>query len=355
MRDAGEEELRRRQAHRLAGAHQLGLHAALQLARADANEGDAVAVVGVHVGLDLEDEGGHLVLGRLDRAGVGLLGARRRSEGAERLDQVAHAEIAQRRAEIDRRQMALAEGVDVERPAGLARQLQLLDEGVALVLRQQAGDAVGIGAVDRGAFLFLVALAHGILGQMIGAGKGLAPADRPGDRRGVERQLLLDLVEDLERIAAFAVHLVDEGDDRDVAQAADLEQLQRARLDALGGVDDHDRGIDRRQRAVGVVGEILVAGRVEQVEDVVAILEGHHRGDDRNAALALDLHPVGARLDAVLLGLDLAGKLDGAAEQQQLFGQRRLAGVRVRDDREGAAARDTAFSMSSANLWNPMW
>ena len=65
---AGEEELRRRQAHRLAGAHQLGLHAALQLARADAHEGDAVAVVGVHVGLDLEDEGAHLRLGRLDHA-----------------------------------------------------------------------------------------------------------------------------------------------------------------------------------------------------------------------------------------------------------------------------------------------
>ena len=145
---AGEEELRRRQAHRLAGAHQLGLHAALQLARADAHEGDAVAVVGVHVGLDLEDEGGHLLLGRLDRAGVGLLVARRRPEGAERLDQVAHAEIAQRRAEKDRRQMAFAERLQVERPAGLARQLQFLDEGVALVVGQQAGDAVGIRAVD---------------------------------------------------------------------------------------------------------------------------------------------------------------------------------------------------------------
>jgi hypothetical protein len=40
------------------------------------------------------------------------------------------------------------------------------------------------------------------------------------------------------------------------------------------------------------------------------------------------------------LGLHLAGELDRAAEQQQLFGQRRLAGVRVRDDREGAALGD---------------
>jgi hypothetical protein len=62
--------------------------------------------------------------------------------------------------------------------------------------------------------------------------------------------------------------------------------------------------------------EVLVARRVEQVEDVAVIFEGHHRGDHRDAALALDLHPVGAGLDPVLLGLDLAGQLDRAAEQQ---------------------------------------
>ena len=97
-------------------------------------------------------------------------------------------------------------------------------------------------------------------------------------------------------------------------QPANFEQLERARLDALGGINYHDRGVNRRQRAVGVVGEILVARRVEQVEDVVAVFERHHRCDDGDAAIALDLHPVGARLDAVLLGLDLTGELNGAAE-----------------------------------------
>jgi len=95
-----------------------------------------------------------------------------------------------------------------------------------------------------------------------------------------------------------------------------------------------------RERAVGVLREVLVARRVEQVEDAAAVLEGHHRGDDRDAALALDVHPVRAGLGAVVLGLDLAGELDGAAEQQQLLGQRRLAGVRVGDDGEGAPPRD---------------
>ena len=43
----------------LAGAHVLHLHAPRELARADAHEGDAVAMVGIHVRLDLEDDAGH--------------------------------------------------------------------------------------------------------------------------------------------------------------------------------------------------------------------------------------------------------------------------------------------------------
>ena len=38
------------------------LHAALEVARADAHEGHAVAMVGIHVGLYLEDEAGNLFL-----------------------------------------------------------------------------------------------------------------------------------------------------------------------------------------------------------------------------------------------------------------------------------------------------
>ena len=101
-----------------------------------------------------------------------------------------------------------------------------------------------------------------------------------------------------------------------------------------GRVDDHDGGVDGGQRAVGVLGEVLMAGRIEQVEDRAGMLERHHRGDDRDAAFALHLHPVGPGLATARLGADLAGKLDGAAEEQQLFGQRGLAGVRMRDDRE---------------------
>ncbi len=119
--------------------------------------------------------------------------------------------------------MALAKGLHVEGAAGFPRQFKFLDEGLALIVRQEPGDTVGIRPVDRRALLFGIAPAHRVLGEVVGAGKRLAAPDRPGDRRRVQRQLLLDLVEDFERIARLAIHLVDEGDDGDVAQPADLE------------------------------------------------------------------------------------------------------------------------------------
>ena len=50
-------------------------------------------------------------------------------------------------------------------------------------------------------------------------------------------------------------------------------------------------------------------------------------------------HPVGGRVARGLAALDGAGQLDRAAEQQQLLGERGLAGVGVRNDGEGAATR----------------
>jgi hypothetical protein len=176
--------------------------------------------------------------------------------------------------------------------------------------------------------------------QIVGTEKVAPHADWPARGCRVEGERLLDLVDQVERVTALAVELVDEGDDRHVAQPAHLEELSRLLLDAARRVQHHDSAVDRRQRPIGVLAEILVAGGVEQVEDEASMLEGHDRRAHRDAALALDRHPVGAGAAALPARLDLAGKLDSAAEQQQLLGQRGLAGVGMRDDRESAPARD---------------
>src|SRR5205807_6891212 len=73
---------------------------------------------------------------------------------------------------------------------------------------------------------------EGIGERVVGAEKVAPHADRPSRRGHVERQRLLDLVQGIERIAALAVELVDKGDDRHIAQPADLEEFAGLLLDA---------------------------------------------------------------------------------------------------------------------------
>ena len=173
--------------------------------------------------------------------------------------------------------------------------------------------------------------------QVEDAAEAVAAADRPVERRGVDAEHVLDLLQQVERIAARQVELVDEGDERQVAQPHDLEQLAGLRLDALGGVDDHHRAVHGVERAVGVLAEVLVAGRVEQGDAAVAEVEVERRRGHRDAALALHVHPVRHGVPLRLAAADGAGQLDGAGVEQQLLGEGRLAGVGVRDDRERPA------------------
>src|SRR5436305_2022229 len=84
--------------HRLAGADVAHLHAALETAGAEADEGDPVAVLGVHVRLDLEDEAAGLLLLRIDQAGHRRLRAGRRRQLRHPLEQLADAEVVERAA-----------------------------------------------------------------------------------------------------------------------------------------------------------------------------------------------------------------------------------------------------------------
>ena len=124
-----------------------------------------------------------------------------------------------------------------------------------------------------------------------------SPATPTGQVTGVGRRPILSSISSSSSsgLAAGPVPLVDERDHRDAAGAADLEQLQRLRLHALGRVEQHDRAVDRGQHPVGVLGEVGVAGRVEQVDHVVAVVEPQRGRGDRDAALLLHLHPVRRR------------------------------------------------------------
>jgi len=151
---------------------------------------------------------------------------------------------------------------------------------------------------------------------------------------------VLQLVQQVDRTAGGPIALVHEREDRDAAAAADFEEFASLGFHTLGGVDDHEGGVDGREHAVGVFGEILVTRGVEQVDRATGVIELEDGRTDRNTALLLEFHPVGGGGALVLTVLDGAGEVDGIAVKQEFFRERGLARVGVRDDREGAAAGD---------------
>src|SRR5690606_30984388 len=143
---------------------------------------------------------------------------------------------------------------------------------------------------------------------------------------------LLDLPLRLLGLGARQVDLVDDRDDLEAVAHGQVGVGQRLRLHALRGVYEQERAFARRQRAGDLVREVDVPGRVNQVEDVRLavvgrVVEAHGMRLDGDPALALEVHAV-EHLRLHLTGLQRAGDLE------ETVGQRRLAVVDVRDDRE---------------------
>ena len=333
----------------LALLHMVGFHAALELARADAHEGDTVAVGLVHVGLNFEDEGRELIAAGVNGlAGQAVhAGQRGGGEAEEVLEEGLDAEVGQRRAEEHGAQLAAQHAVEVKFLGSAVQQLDLVHQLLVQVGGEQLVQC-GIAQLGLGLLDLLDAVGAAVAGEskhfagvaVEHALELLAAADGPVHGVGLDAQNFFDVLHQLEGVAGLAVHLVDEGEDGDVAQGADLEQLDGLGLNALGGVDDHDRGIRCHQGAVGILREVLMARGVQNVHALACVVELQHRGSDGDAALLLDVHPVGHGVLCALLALDRACLIDGSAVQQQLFGQRRFAGVGVADDRKRPAALD---------------
>ena len=318
----------------------------LETARADFQKGDPVAVVGVHVGVYLEHEARHPLLRRLNRACKRRRRPGRRSDPHEAVEQLAHPKIVDRRTEEYGGQLAAQVGLPVERIVNPLHQLHVLAQlaGIAFgdAFVQLPGgevadfDPLGVGRLPLVARkereVALIEVINPLERRSVRDGEGKGP--------DTDLQLLLDLVQQIERVLARPVELVDENHHRRAAHTADIHQLARLRLDALRTVDHDNHRIDGRQRAVGVLGEIFVARRVENVDFHVAVLEAHDRSGDRNAALPLDLHEVRRGPLLYLVALDRPGDVDGSAEKQELLGKGGLARVGVRNDGERAAACD---------------
>ena len=151
-------------------------------------------------------------------------------------------------------------------------------------------------------------------------------------------QLLLDLVQQVERILTVTVHLIDEHDHRGLTHTADLHQLTGLRLHTLGNVDHDDDAIHRRQGAEGVLREVLVTRRIQDVDLMIRIIKRHHRRSDRDTTLFLNLHPVGCSGFLDLVRLYRTRHMDCASKQQELLRQGGFTRIRVTDNRKRSSS-----------------
>ncbi len=150
--------------------------------------------------------------------------------------------------------------------------------------------------------------------------------------RGVEADGLLDHLLGARDVGAGEIDFVDDGDDFEAVVDGEVGVGEGLGLDALGGIDDEQRAFAGGEGAGDFVGEVDVAGRVDEVELVDLAVFGriHHAdgvGFDGDAALALEVHGVED------LGLHLA-RGQRAGELEQAVGERGLPVIDVRDDRE---------------------
>ena len=86
--------------------------------------------------------------------------------------------------------------------------------------------------------------------------------------RGVEPDHVLDLLLDLVGLGRRQVDLVEDRHDLVVVVDRLVDIGEGLRLDALGRVDHQQRALAGGQATADLIGEVDMAGRVHQVEDI---------------------------------------------------------------------------------------
>ena len=149
---------------------------------------------------------------------------------------------------------------------------------------------------------------------------------------GVEADHGFDLLADAFGFGGGQIDLVDDGDDFEVVMEREVGVGEGLGFHALGGIDHQEGAFAGLQAARDFVGEIDVAGGIDQVElvhlaVVGAVVEADGVGFDGDAALALQVHGVEDLLHHFALG-------ERAGDFEQTVGQGAFAVVDVRNDRE---------------------
>ena len=88
-------------------------------------------------------------------------------------------------------------------------------------------------------------------------------------------QHVFHLCHQIKRSPSGQIHLINEGQHRNLSKTADLKQFSCLCLDAFGRIDHHDGAIGSRERPVGIFAKVLMARRIQYVDHSLFIRELH--------------------------------------------------------------------------------
>src|SRR5256712_3279204 len=152
--------------------------------------------------------------------------------------------------------------------------------------------------------------------------------DRQLNGYGIRAETLADHADGAEEVRPRAVHLVDVEDAGDAIAVRLPPDRLRLRLDALNRAHHDDRAVQDAQRSFHLDAKVDVAGRIDDVDAMVAPDAGGGGGGDGDAPLAFLHHPVHRRRAFV----HLADPVHPSRVEQDALGPRRLSPVDVAAD-----------------------
>ena len=126
----------------------------------------------------------------------------------------------------------------------------------------------------------LLIAVNGVRIQVVNTLEKLTHANRPVNWRCLDLQHFLDFIEQLNGIANIAVQFIYKAYDRGITQSTDIHQLNGSVLYPFCTIDNHQGGIHRSQRAVGVLRKVFVTRRIQEVDHAIVIGKLHDRGRD---------------------------------------------------------------------------
>ena len=100
----------------------------------------------------------------------------------------------------------------------------------------------------------------------------------------------VDLVDDFFGPRVLPIDLVDDGDGGQACLQSFSQDETRLRQAAFGGIDQEHHSVDHFQHAFDLAAEISVAGRIDNIDLVLAETDRGVLGHDSNAAFPLEVH-----------------------------------------------------------------